>query len=361
MSDTLFEKAEDLRRASRYREAIAAYRKALMRYRRENNGESTLSCLLALGDTLRMTGDFSGARDAYAEALLLAKAGKKPLLRADAAVGIGLSVRALGEWKEALALFGEARKVYEKASDGEGLAFLLWAEAGAFRVGGMIPQALESFKQARRLFRKIKGDDFASAVGYCLCGLGGLSRVAGKWEDSMAYYTEANRELSRLGDRFGIAYSHCGIGNAFRMRGELGPAMRHLKKAERLYGTIGDIVSYSYTLWSMGMTELMRGRPAAAQLHFEQAARRFRKTKDRRGLAYYRLGKGQALMLSGDLRGARRCFEEALGECVRSSFSLEACHAEALLALLNGDSPNRSCYRRLGSRLTPIAIPFNIP
>ncbi|HTR44118.1 MAG TPA: tetratricopeptide repeat protein [Thermodesulfovibrionales bacterium] len=360
MADEFFLKAEEFRRTCRYREALSLYKKALKRYAAQGDSHGALSCLLSLGDTHRMTGDFDAAAQRYHDAIALSKVTRQKALRADAMAGLGLSLRALGDWKGALKLFTAAARVYDEKGDREGLAFLQWAQGGALRVGGAAAKAIDAFKKAKGLFESL-GSEHKTAVGYCLCGLGGVSRMAGLWGDSLRYYTRANSLLGALHDRFGVAYSHCGIGNALRMKGDFSGALQHLRKAERVYRKIGDIVSYSYTLWSMGMTHLMEGRLARAKKCFGEAASRFKETKDIRGIIYCGLAGGQLLFLKGDVKRALAEFGKALAVSEAHEFMIEACHARALLGYAESGRADRTLHRKIGLRLEFTTIPFNIP
>ena len=219
--DSIFAGAEDSRKGSRYKEALKLYKKAFAEYSLMGDSGGKLECLLSIGDTLRMIGDFKAAGSAYDEAATLCRKQKHSLLLADSFVGLGLSKRALGFWEEALALFNKAQKIYTKNADKEGTAFALWAAGGAYRVKGDLKQAIGAFRGAIRIYSGAGTDEEGiRSSGYCLCGLGGASRVAAGYEASMKYYMEANAIFKRLKDRFGTAYSHCGIGNAFRMKGD---------------------------------------------------------------------------------------------------------------------------------------------
>jgi tetratricopeptide (TPR) repeat protein len=360
MAGDFFLRAEELRRTCRYREALALYRKALKTSTAQGDRDGALSCLLSLGDTHRMTGDFGAAAQYYEGAIALSRVMRQKALRADAMAGLGLSLRALGDWKGALKLFAEAGAIYKERGDREGLAFLQWAQGGALRVGGAAAKAIAAFKEAKRLFGSL-GSDHETAVGYCLCGLGGVSRMAGLWEDSLRYYTKANSLLGSLRDRFGVAYSHCGIGNALRMKGDFAGAMQHLRKAERVYRKIGDIVSYSYTLWSMGMTHLMEGRLTRAAQCFDDAASRFRKTKDIRGIIYCRLARGELFFLKGERKRALAEFGKALADSETHGFMIETAHARALLGYAESGRAKETIHRKIGLRLRLTTIPFNIP
>jgi tetratricopeptide (TPR) repeat protein len=332
-----------------------------LRYYRKEGGRVG-RCLLSIGDTFRMTGNFSHACDAYSEAISVSRLRRDNLLRADATVGLGLSRRALGEWEEALKLFSRANETYLRKSDKEGIAFTFWAMGGAFRVGGEIRNAIDSFKKAKRIYESLPEERaVSSSIGYCLCGLGGAYRIYGRFEDSLRFYTKAQRLFTSVNDRFGTAYSHCGTGNALRMQGDLTGAMEYLKKAEKLYKGMGDIVSYSYTLWSMGMVRVIEGGLQKAEVCFRKAGAGFRKTNDLRGTSYHMLGMGELLFLRGDVRGAKRSLRRALEISVRHGFKVELCHAKALLGFIDHGQVTSAHYREIGLWLKFTRPPLNIP
>lgn len=359
-----FDKAEKKRARAEYTEALDLYKKALRAYSKSRDTDGMLQCLLSIGDTYRMTGGFLNSVSAYAEAITLSRQLKNRQLQADAITGLGLSKRALGDWKEALNLFSRAKKIYEKQADTTGIAFLLWAEGGAFRIKGDIKNAIKSLKQAKKAFEALGSeDDRMSGSGYCMCGLGGVSRVAGRFDDSMKYYTAANSIMASMSDRFGTAYSHCGIGNAYRMKGDFVNALKHLKKAESIYRQIGDIVSYSYTLWSIGMVNLITGKLKKAEEYFGKAGTQFRKTKDIRGLIYNRLGIGQLLFMKGgqSKAKAKEQIKKAVEASVNNNFAIEACYSKSLSAFMNNKSASAEGFKKLGLRHSFSVMPFNIP
>lgn len=371
MTVEIFSAAEKLRETSRYREALCLYKKALECFRKLSDDEGTLNSLLAMGDSYRMVGDFLRAQKSYSEAISLSLNLRDVVTRADAMVGKGLSMRALGEWKNALELFSSARRIYVRRTDRFGVAFTLWADGGAFRIKGDLRNAIRSFKEAKKIYESLlaskKGmlslelNDARRGVGYCLCGLGGVFRVSGMFDNSARYYAEANQLFSSIKDRFGTAYSHCGIGNALRMNSDYGNGMKHLRRAEVIYSRIGDIVSYSYTLWSMGMTHVMRRKPNAAKVCFEKAAEHFRRTRDTRGLVYCRLGMCELELLRDNRTSSRRKALTALRDSLKKGFALESCHSRTLLNYLETGDIDNKCYNTVGSKLKFGGFPFNIP
>lgn len=357
----LIKKAEELRGKAKYAEALRLFKEALNISRRHRHLDGILDATLAVADISRMTGAFDAAVKNYEEALEACEALGNRLTAADCMVGMGLSLRAIGMWKDSVKFISAARKTYLKESDRKGTAFSLWAEAGALRVAGDIRKAIAKFRESKALFSSIK---FKPGVAYALCGLGGTHRIAGKFDDSLKYYTQANGMFVSLEDKFGAAYSHCGIGNAYRMVNNYGEAMKHFKKAERLYGEIGDLVSYSYTLWSVANVYKMEGDFASARSSVRKAERNFRKTKDPRGLIYCDMTVGEIEFMEGKKAAAKRKLLSALESATSHGFRLERCHARVLLFHADGaegSSRLPECYKALGVNLRNVSIPFNMP
>ncbi|MBZ0156089.1 MAG: tetratricopeptide repeat protein [Alphaproteobacteria bacterium] len=358
----LIKEAEKLRDAAQYRGALKLFQKALVLSRRADDLDGILDSTLAMADIQRMTGDFDGAVGNYSEALEACEALGNRITAADCMVGMGLSLRAMGMWKESVKFISAARKTYRKERDEKGVAFSLWAEAGALRVAGRIGKAIEKFNESKDIFSSLR---FSSGIAYSLCGLGGAHRVAGKYGESMDYYRKANEIFTVEKDTFGRAYSHCGIGNAYRMTHNLRDAMAHFRKATALYEKIGDMVSYSYTLWSVANVHKMKSDFASARLHLRKAMGNFRKTKDPRGIIYCAMTLGEIEFLEGKRKPAEKKVLVALESAERHGFALETLHARSLLSLMRGESGQsgrlREAYRKIGVEAHPLSLPVAMP
>jgi tetratricopeptide (TPR) repeat protein len=191
----------------------------------------------------------------------------------------------------------------------------------------------------------------------------------GKYHDSLAYYAEAHRHLSRLRDTFGRAYAACGIANANRMVGRFDTAFTYFTKAKTLYGELRDRVSYAYTLWGEGTLYKVLGHLPKARKAFAKAEAIFTQTRDRRGWIYTCLGRGELLMLQGKRKQARLLVKKAWGEARRHGFLFEELHSELLLTELDRQegkrvsfTPLRRRYRALGSTFPQeVRLPLNLP
>jgi len=362
-AEEIYSEAERLRARSRYAEALRAFRRAKSLFARAGDGEGEFICLMAMGDMLRMAGRYKEAEKSYREAHDITYELRSPALRAEAETGIGLSLRGRGDWKGALSHFRKAKRHFRKTGDTEGLAFVLWAEAGAWRYRGMPGKSIALLKEALKTGRGLSSPELE---GYCLNALGGASRVAGLRHLSLRYYRKANEIFSATKDRFGLAYSFCGMGNAERMYGRYQNAHDYFRKALRVYDRIGDIVSSAYTLWSIGQTYLMEGRLLMAERSFNRADERFRQTGDTRGRAYHLLGLSQVYALRGERKAALKLLERTLRITEKGNYLLENCHARTLHDWLSGKKSiltegGPACYNRLGIRLKFTGLPFNIP
>jgi tetratricopeptide (TPR) repeat protein len=353
----LFEKAEKLKENSFYPQALKLFQKTLIAYRKADDTGGIFHSLTSLGDTYRMTGRFDLAADRYSEAV--ETAGKiNPVLVADAKVGLGLSLRAQGQWSNALKLIRQSKSFYQKKNDDEGIAFTLWAEAGALRIKGDIPGTLKTYRESLSVFRSLKD---SHGEGYCLCGLGGASRIAGLPKSSLKYYLAANRLFAQLKDTFGTAYSYCGIGNAYRMLGDYENAFVYFRKATRLYEKIGDIVSYSYTLWGFGTAYKMLGEYGKAADYFKKAMANFKKTKDPRGTVYCMLGQSEIALMKGRKTSAEKYLVSALKESAVHKFAVEKCYSDTLKSFFVRGKADNQCYHQLGLKLRFHKLPLNIP
>jgi tetratricopeptide (TPR) repeat protein len=370
-TDNILSLAEGLREKSLYQQSLKLFKQALKRLTGAKDPEGIYHCMLASGDLYRMTGDFGLAARSYMDAVEVASQLKSPLKVADAKVGLGLSLRAQGKWREAIKLIGKSKKIYGRKNDTRGIAFTLWAGAGALRIKGDITGAIKAFRKSHKIFKSMKDPQ---GIGYCLCGIGGASRMSGRFRESLKYYTAANRLFSSERDRFGKAYSYCGIGNAYRMLGEYKNAFAYFTKATRLYKKMGDRVSYAYTLWGLGTAYKMTGAHNKARDYFMKAMRLFKTTKDPRGIIYCELGFGELSLLKGRKATARKFFSAALNGTTEHMFALEKCHAETLISFINETSSSgnrgtkkssgkikRTCYDRLNLKLGFEALPLNIP
>ena len=143
-TDKLFAQAETLRQHSRYTESLAVFKEALKLYTSSGDFIGVMECHLSTGDVCRMTGDFDRAVKSYTAGIKTARKLHDISAIADAEAGIGLSLRAKGDWKTALKMISSAMDYYQSMDDKQGIAFSLWAFISVVLFGKNIPLAINS-------------------------------------------------------------------------------------------------------------------------------------------------------------------------------------------------------------------------
>jgi len=121
-----FAQAEKHRKAIEYNSAIEMYKKALKVFKKKAHLQGVLDCLIALGDMFRAMGDYTAARSYYEEGRELAELLEDKVSVADALAGTGLSLRALGFWKDALYMIGKAGRMYQWSLPGRRPTIPCW-------------------------------------------------------------------------------------------------------------------------------------------------------------------------------------------------------------------------------------------
>lgn len=340
----IFADAEKKRTKSKFLDATDLYLEAINSA--DNDRELQLNCLLALGDTFRLTGDFQKALKNYEKAHKLSLQIERDFKKTnaygvesaldmlelvdptDAVVGMGLALRGLGKHKEALKHLNSAVKTYTSQKDKQGLAFSLWARGGTYRIKGDIKKTIEDFKEAKKIFAQSRDK---AGRGYTLAGLGGATRVQGKYKESYKHYSEANKIFSDIKDTFGMAYTSCGIGNSLRMQDEFRESLNHFGEAKKKYKKIEDRVSYAYTLWAEGISLLMLDRIVQANNNFKEAEKLFKSTKDNRGLVYCTLASAQSHFISKKKALGLKMAKKALSAATKNEFKIETGYAKKVI------------------------------
>ena len=338
----IFQRAEALRARSDFKGAGKLYLDILKALKApggrvtEGSNELELWCLLSLGDTLRLTGDFKGSWSYYRRARSLASKLGMETEAVDSIVGEALALRATGELKEARELLQRALRFYRAGKDRAGEAFTLWARGGVLRFSGDVRGAMECFKRARVIFTRTRDK---TGTAYTLSGLGGASRVLGRYALSKRYYAEANVLFRSQRDTFGIAYTYCGLGNALRMRGEFKESLKFFGRASTNYKKIGDIVSYAYTLWAEGTSLQMLGRDTEARKDFKEAEGLFKKTRDKRGLLYSKMSLSELDYTGANTAtrkaAAKKRLAAALKNAKGAGFKVEAGYIKLILRTID--------------------------
>ncbi len=353
MKLSLIEKAGIKREAGNFKEALTLYKKAVKR-------NSSFEALSGLGGCLRLTGNFRGAISAYKKALKLNVCDEAH--KADCFMGLGMSHRALSDYRGAAEHFFAAGKSYKKSADWAGYAYFCWCLGGLRRITGDLKASHQYFLLSVKFYGLLKDE---SGTAYALAGLGGILRMLGSFKESFTSYQRASVLFKKHGDRFGFAYCNCGMGSASRMLFRPSLSEKCYKIALKNYRRIQDEVNISFVLWGYANTLMLSGKIGEAALLLKESGTLFLKHKDKRGLVYSKLQEGELLRLSGNIAAAVSSFKSAGGMAEKLGLKFEAIHAlTGLFACGKAKSPYKQ-YDKLGSkwyrvlkRNTPVFLDF---
>ncbi len=326
LAESLEKRGELSQNEGRFHDAHRLYLAAYQTYRRAQDRFGAAQMLLKCGDTSRQLENFTAALSFYRQARILEKklaASATGGVVLDAACGEALALRGQGHYREALAQLWRCGRVYRKAGDHEGRAYVLWAMGTTLRFWGRLHEAEKRLRQSLRWYQRFP-DPIAQA--YALCGLGGTLRMRGFAAESGRLYRQAGAIFRRSRDNFGLAYAACGQGSAERMRNRHHPALKFMTQAARLYGSLRQKGPLAFVLWGRAQSEVALGRWREAKNDLTNAERLFQSVRDRRGLVYIDLGWGEFYGTQNPAR-AKRFFERAYHAARRLGIRLEQGHA----------------------------------
>ncbi len=272
--------------AGDYLLARRANTSAIRLYQKDRDLTGLGLAFLRTGDIERQLENPKVAYDSYqaAEKLL------PPENQLDARMGMALSLRSLGKFKEAREQLKNLCRKYTQLKDTVGEAHAFWALATTDRFLGRLKDAEQEARKSLTLYRRLN-DRGGSAFAWA--ALGGILRMKGRAQESGACYRAAWTVFHDLGDKFGLAYASCGIGNSHRMQKKYKSAMGWSRRAEKLYRHLKMEGPLSYVLWALAQSEIALHRRKPAERHLQEAARLFQKVGDQRGLVYIDLGWGE--------------------------------------------------------------------
>lgn len=291
--DAAFHRADNLRAAGDYPSAARAYRSISMAAAAPDNYKFRAMC--ALGDCLRITGDFSEAKKIYLSALRMISAlpvsprfsdrrlsgDETASLAADARAGAALCDKAAGKYSAALSQLKKLLNSARRRSDKEAEGFILWHIGMCLRFKGELPSAVGALRESKKIFARLRRSD---GEGFALCGLGGALRAGGHIRRSLESYRAAGRIFARTRDAYGKAYSLCGTANALKALGRSREALALYKRSAAIYARTGDFSSLAFVYKGIGgCLETLAGKRKGAA-SYGRAAVLFRRARDERGL-----------------------------------------------------------------------------
>ncbi len=280
---------------------IALYEALNTAARLAGNRGGQADALAGVGLVVRARGEYQRARDSYREALALYEETDDRRAQADAVKGLADVARVLGDHREAEDEYRHAYDLYQETGDRRGQADSLYGLGEMAHARGESGQARDAFQQARGLCGQI---GYRSGQADALCGLGDVAMLDGEPDQALAVYQQAHDIYLDIGNVHGLAYAFKGLGDAARLRSDHPQALEWYRRARDLYQQIGFRDCYADVLRGIGDV-------ASAQGDEEQAEALYRQAYDICEEIGYRGGQADALKALADLARARREDEHA--------------------------------------------------
>lgn len=255
-------KGDALFASSRFKEAAAAFQKSLEAYQTEGDSQGTGLCLLRLGRSLEILGEYGKARQQYEESLRIFQESRDPQGIARSKGHLGNVGWATGDYAEALNFLQGALAFYQVGGDGAG-------EAWVRDLLGNLRLAMHDDEKAER------------------------------------QYEAAYNLAKRLGDNLTLeAWNHYHLGAVALFRGQTVGAQERFSKALEFFVRLNDDLGQVATLVHLGEMACSRKSLAEAEEHLQKAVRMVLPTDCQPLLADALTGVAQLLKAQGEERKA---------------------------------------------------------
>ncbi len=273
--DYLTKAGEQASQISAFREAIAAYERALAltppttaRNGGEPGGANRAALLVRLGNTYEAMGDFASATDRLQEALSLARAAHDVRVAAEALTGLCWVATRQGKAAEARSLGEEALARAREAGDKATMALAL-RRLGVVVVSKSDPSAaIRYYEESLALYHEI-GDK--KGITVCLNNMGNVAAGQNDYAAATRYYQEALAMARETGDRQTIGALLGNLGVIARRQNDYAAAAGHIEEALGIFREIGARELSATTVMNLGKVTAARGDKPTALRHFGEA------------------------------------------------------------------------------------------
>ena len=319
-----YRRAAELARGTwQNRRAVDHLRRALSLYDITMAEKKCAACD-ALAELLGLLGEYGEARAASMELLYLSTVLTSRVWGGRAYHRLGQTARQQGDYKTAMELLERALKLFQEASDHNGIASALddigrvhWyrGEYGSYR------EALSYFLKSLSLRRRAGNE---RAIALSLGNIGNIHLGRGQFKQAEESFKEALDIRRRLADRWGMALSLIGMGAVHHECGRVGDATEAWEEGLGIATEVGDRELQAILQNNLGEAKLALGIPADAEPLLASAHETAAEIGDKRTLA-------DVLRNKATLARMRGHYERAL-ELVRDSAKIgEAIEGKQLI------------------------------
>ena len=260
---------EEAYKVSAYRDARAAFERALGLLSEERRGERA-RLLVLLGQTWVRLGDLSAASSGLEEGMALARAEGDRQTEVAALNGVGEVAWRQGDWAAAQRHLQEGLALAQACGETAGQALAAQHLARVSWLGGEYDQAGRWAQASQELYERI-GDRQGLMAARNELGIGTMLR--GELENGKGYFA-ANLALAReIGDRWKTAQALINLGEVAYEQGTYDEARACYEQARVIFEELGERMGEALALGNLGWVCIAQGQDGVAWEYLRRSLR----------------------------------------------------------------------------------------
>lgn len=162
------------------------------------------------------------------------------------------------------------------------------------------------------LFRTIKYKNLQNEKAYAFLGMGEISSMQAKWDESFGYINKAKKNFEETNNYKGLSACDNFLGTFYAERGIIPKAKKHFEKGiERLKGKRASNL-LANILVNLGILNHMIGDIEEAKSNYENALVKYVKSNDSKRIAQTRHNLGMLYFKEGNIESALDQFDKSI-------------------------------------------------
>ncbi|MCP3964216.1 MAG: CHAT domain-containing protein [bacterium] len=261
----------------RPRQAIAHHCAALGLWRELGKPSNEAASLSGLGLVLRELGSYTDALAVMREGWALQqRLSPEPEIEGDLLNNIGYAHFSQGDYSQALDFYQQALGRRQQLPDGQKTIETLNNIASVYSAQGRFDDALAGYQKALEVARQ---QELPSHLTKVYGNIAGVQIQRGDYQDAIRTYLEALPIVIRNGDRPTEGMFRLNLSGAYQRLGDLASARDLLNEALAIFENIGNPQRIADVRGNLGALAIRTGDPDAAEHHLQEARRVLLDTK----------------------------------------------------------------------------------
>ena len=264
---------------------------------------------IAEGDAAESVSDFNRELAAARSAAEKGLARNASLLVAEARYYEGWALWNLGENAQALAVYDEARRIYNEAGRRKSVSDILNAVASVHWKQGEYDKALRIYEECLAIHREIGSKIGAAAA---LNNIANIYKDRDRLANARRYYEEALAMENEIGIKTRICLVLFNLAGVRRLQGDLPEAKKMYEEALAIARETGRKVQITMALQELAEVFYHKNDLAAARTAAEESLTVAREIKRRSSEAFTLITLGRIALAENNTGAARESFEKSL-------------------------------------------------